>query len=50
MRSVDQIVRDTLGNLHVQIIQLTEMNEKLVAELAKLKEAPPAAPAPDPAL
>ena len=43
MRSIDQIVRDTIGNLQVQVIQLTAEIEKLQAELVK-KEAPAASP------
>lgn len=45
-RGTDQIVRDTIGNLQVQIIALTAEIEKLQEELAKAK-APKDGPASD---
>jgi uncharacterized small protein (DUF1192 family) len=41
MRSVDQIVRDTIGNLNLEIVKLTAQVEALQAELNK-KNADPA--------
>lgn len=38
MRSIDQIVRDTIGNQAVEIIRLTRRIEELEEELAKRKK------------
>lgn len=46
MRSQDEIIRDTLGNVMLQVIQLQIQLELAQAEIARLKQHAGSAPSP----